>query len=130
MEYNQFLPNCPALHRQYINLQLFGQKKISKGYAIHNNIFLANFSYADKFRPGRWINKPNNHNEQAFKPFGGGARFCPGKTLALDEMKSAVIILLQNFHFELAVPPNEVKEVAAFAMQPENLKMRFKALNH
>ena len=53
----------------------------------------------DQFDPERWIGKSCKPYE--FLAFGGGVRRCIGATMALLEMKVALIIWLKQFQFRL-----------------------------
>ncbi len=54
---------------------------------------------AEEFRPERW--KSLSVNDNRFRPFGGGARICPGQTLALMEASYLVVRMLQTYsHLE------------------------------
>jgi cytochrome P450 len=61
-------------------------------------------------------------------PFGAGPRICPGRYLALLEMKMAVAALLGNFDIENVATPDgqEARERLAFTMAPVGLRMRLK----
>ena len=67
------------------------------------------------------------HNPKAFLPFGTGPRFCPGRNLALIEIKMVLAMLCRNFTVALADPTLKVEERFAFTMSPTNLIVRFKA---
>lgn len=56
----------------------------------------------EKFNPDRWLTHPARPNE--FLAFGGGIRRCIGATMALMEMKIALVTWLRRFEF--ALPPN------------------------
>ena len=60
------------------------------------------------------------------RAFGAGPRFCPGKNLAIQEMKMAISMICKNFDLSLAVKPEEVKEVFTFTMFPEGLLVKLK----
>lgn len=82
------------------------------------------FTESQKFNPDRWINPPKGkclmgHDTRGYMPFGSGARFCPGKNLAMLEMKLVLSMLVKNFTFTLKEPQHEVKEIMAFTMMPE-----------
>ena len=88
-----------------------------------------NFSNAKEFKPERWIKQekgkcPMGHDTKAYIPFGAGARFCPGKNLAMLEMKLVLSMLMRNFKVELITPANEVKEVMAFTMMPSEYQVK------
>ena len=88
-----------------------------------------NFSDAKTFNPKRWVKVeqgkcPMNHDTKAYIPFGAGARFCPGKNLAMLEMKLVLSMLAKNFSIELITPKEEVKEVMAFTMMPSSYQVK------
>ncbi len=83
---------------------------------------------ADAFRPGRW-----NETDAAMRgllkssmPFGAGPRLCPGRSLAMLEMKMVLSMIARNFTLvDVAThdgtPPDER---LAFTMYPVGLKLR------
>ncbi len=89
------------------------------------------FFDAEKFIPERWMANGcpvhGKHTPEVIHVFGGGPRYCPGKNLAIHEMKMALIMICKNFDFEMTVKPEEVKEIFSFTMYPKNLKMKIKA---
>lgn len=88
------------------------------------------FSQPDVFQLERWLEKGvdegRQHNPKAFMPFGGGPRFCPGRNLALLEIKVVLAMLLRNFEVELANDGQPIEERFAFTMSPTNLQVRFR----
>ncbi len=88
------------------------------------------FSHPTEFDLDRWLDRsPGSdrvHNQKAFTPFGGGPRFCPGRNLALLEIKMVLAMLLRNFDVELANDGAEVDELFAFTMSPTGLYVRFR----
>ncbi|HCO61851.1 MAG TPA: cytochrome P450 [Porticoccaceae bacterium] len=87
----------------------------------------ADFPEPGAFRPERWLpeNRANQVNQRAFIPFGSGPRLCPGRSLALLEMKLVLVMILQQFEIEARVDFNEVKEALAFTMSPVGLRAAF-----
>lgn len=88
------------------------------------------FYQPDTFLPERWLasNKcpiSANHAPEVVKTFGAGARFCPGKNLAMHEMLTAISSLCKEFDFSLAVDKDQVSEKFSFTMYPENLFLKF-----
>lgn len=86
------------------------------------------FVDANQFIPERWLQTSScpmhgNHNTDVMRVFGAGPRFCPGKNLALYEMKMALAMICKNYDFKFAVHPKDINEVFAFTMYPENLKV-------
>ena len=94
------------------------------------------FGQAARFDPDRWLAKDPRagddrrgerpHDESAFMPFGAGPRFCPGRNLALLQLRTVLAMLCRNFEVELADPARPVEEKAAFTMMPTNLFVRLK----
>ena len=100
----------------------------------YENLKGENFSQPLAFKPERWIEQekgecPMGHDTKAFIPFGAGARFCPGKNLAMLELKLVLSMLTKNFRIKLASPTDEVKEVMAFTMMPSTFKVRLEKRN-
>ncbi|MGD9603934.1 MAG: cytochrome P450 [Gammaproteobacteria bacterium] len=89
-----------------------------------------NFSRPEEFAPDRWLEKgqgeTRTHNQKAFVPFGGGPRFCPGRNLALLEIKMVLAMLCRNFDVVMANGGQPVKELFAFTMSPTNLFVKFR----
>ncbi len=89
---------------------------------------------AAKFMPGRWME--HNEGNQAISsvkrismPFGAGPRICPGRYLALLEMKIAMTMLLTRFDIVDISTSNRrsPKEQMAFTMVPVGLRMRLQS---
>jgi cytochrome P450 len=61
-------------------------------------------------------------------PFGSGPRICPGRYLALLEMKLAMTMLLGSFDVIAVATPDggEACEVMRFTMNPVALRMRLR----
>ncbi len=90
----------------------------------------AYFSNPEEFVPERWLINGcpahDKHSPDIIKTFGGGARFCPGKTMAINEMIVAISSICKSFDFDLAVPADSVTEEFSFTMHPKNLLIRLK----
>jgi len=76
------------------------------------------FTDSNQFNPDRWIatSRCPMHNTDAFMPFGAGPRFCPGRNLALLEMKMVLSMLFKNFNVELISTHGAIEEILAFTM--------------
>jgi cytochrome P450 len=87
------------------------------------------FAQPQTFSMDRWLARGEAErgapNPRACVPFGGGPRFCPGRNLALLEIKVVLAMFCRNFELALANPAQSVAEAFAFTMGPENLQVRF-----
>lgn len=130
METLRIKPVTPTLFLESLEDQLINGLQLKKGVTIMMQSKVAqtsdvHFTEAETFMPERWLAGADMpiHNIDVFRTFGAGPRFCPGKTLALHEMKMALSMIAKNFDLRLAVPISEVKERFAFTMFPENLML-------
>ena len=69
------------------------------------------------FCPERWL----DGKEPVSNPFGAGPRFCPGRYLALAEIKAVISMLVVNFDVSLAEDAPAVEERYGFTMMPDSL---------
>jgi cytochrome P450 len=87
---------------------------------------------AASFDPGRWLPGAAFHSDPGTRrlalPFGGGARICPGRYLALQEMRLAMVMLLACFDIVTVESADgaPVRETMQFTMNPTPLRMRLK----
>ena len=80
------------------------------------------------FKPERWLDAPSGpHNPSAQIPFGSGPRMCPGRSLALLEMKTLLSMMYKSFDVERAGRAEEVTELFGFTMSPAGLRVRLRA---
>ncbi|CAJ0749696.1 22559_t:CDS:2 [Entrophospora sp. SA101] len=61
-----------------------------------------------KFNPSRFLKNKNHDNnsedsfiKNTFLPFGGGLRICPGRHLAMNQLKLLVALFYKKYEFEL-----------------------------
>ena len=86
----------------------------------------ARFAEPERFDPERWLRADAASAKRVSMPFGAGPRMCPGRYLALLEIKMAVATLLARFDV-LSVEAGgagPVQERLGFTMQPTPLRMR------
>jgi len=99
------------------------------GLTRHIAVSPENFGLPADFDPDRWLPESTDtnalHNTDAFLPFGTGPRFCPGRNLALTEIKMVIAMICRHFDLRLANPAVPVEEKLAFAMMPKNLDVTF-----
>jgi len=69
------------------------------------------------FCPERWL----GGEEPLSDPFGAGPRFCPGRYLALAEIKSVIAMLVDGFDLTLEPDAPPMEEHYGFTMMPDSL---------
>lgn len=84
---------------------------------------------AQVFDPDRWLSGADAaaRHRAGFVPFGSGPRLCPGRSLALLEIRCALAMICRNFDLSESEGVGEVEEVFAFSMTPGNLRVNFSA---
>lgn len=86
----------------------------------------ANFTDAASFRPERWLQPAGEGNSKKVAiPFGAGPRLCPGRFLAIEEMKMALAMLAKNFDIERVDTPDGAppRERLTLTMAPVGLRL-------
>ena len=91
------------------------------------------FPDPEAFRPERWTGsdaqaESSSSPKRISMPFGAGPRMCPGRYLAIAEIKIVTAMLLANFEIDSVTTRDgrEVRERLAFAMSPVGLTMRLR----
>ncbi|MDB5861794.1 MAG: cytochrome [Ramlibacter sp.] len=92
------------------------------------------FPQPDQFDPARWSTgtgtggKSLSAAKRAVMPFGAGPRMCPGRYLAMAEIKMVAAMLLANFELVAVATPGraEPEERLTLTMAPVGLKMRLR----
>ena len=95
----------------------------------HDCVDEQRFPNALGFEPQRWLegaDKPAD--KRAAMPFGAGPRMCPGRYLAMLEIKLALVMLLGRFEIQSVGTQagGEPREHMSFTMNPEALLMRLR----
>ena len=86
-----------------------------------------NFFDPLEFKPERWLEASSDpHNPSGQIPFGSGPRMCPGRSLALLEMKTLLSMMYKSFDVERAGRAEDVTETFGFTMSPAGLKVRLR----
>lgn len=94
----------------------------------HHSVSDSHFPRAAEFDPQRWL--PDAQGAVADKkvgvPFGAGPRTCPGRYLALLEIKIAMAMVLARYDVAAVQTASgaEAQEIMGFVMSPENLALR------
>lgn len=94
----------------------------------HDALNAQHFAEPQAFRPERWLGEAAGHGKRVAMPFGAGPRMCPGRYLALTEMKMLLAMLLSRFEIESVSAPGgaEAAERMSFTMVPVGLGMRLR----
>ena len=100
------------------------------GIIRHDTLDARFFPEPFAFRPERWLasghpGQAANSAKRVSMPFGAGPRMCPGRNLALLEMKMAMAVLLGSFEIERVscAQAGPTPELLAFTMAPVGLSM-------
>ncbi len=128
-------PVAPFLWLEPNEDTVIGDVHVPKGTAInalmaHAAMSADNFVDSKSFRPERWLeaagHSTEGHNAQAFLPFGAGPRFCPGRHLAMLEIKMVAATLCRNFDLSRAPDSLSTEEVFSFTMMPSSVRVRLR----
>ena len=87
------------------------------------------FPNAATFEPARWLERERAAaGKRVSMPFGAGPRLCPGRYLAMLEMKMVAAMLLAGFDIEEVATPDgaEPREHLALTMSPVGLRLRIR----
>jgi cytochrome P450 len=88
------------------------------------------FANAKEFEPSRWSRRSEGTtSRQAFTQFGAGPRVCPGRSLAIREIRMVLSMLCRNFSFELVGDPSNIREIFSFTMKPSSVPLRLSVLH-
>ena len=84
-----------------------------------------NYSRAAEFRPERWLQEGKGadvHNTKAFMPFGAGPRFCPGRQLAMLQIKMVAAMLCREFDVIRPQDAEPVEDIYKFTVGPTHVR--------
>ena len=130
-------PVAPLMALQALRDTAVGDVAVPKetlimGVLRHDSMSESHFQNPHAFEPQRWlVDAPQPRSavaRRAAMPFGSGPRMCPGRYLALLEMKMAMAMLLASFDIEAVDTPDgkEAQERMAVTMNPVGLSMRLR----
>ena len=129
-------PVAPQLPLQALQDTVVGDVAVPAGTVVisllrHDSVDDAFVPEARAFKPERWLGEGGLSPGSAKRismPFGAGPRICPGRYLALQEMKMVLLTLLQHFDIESVgtADGGEPEERLMFAMAPVGLRMRLR----
>ena len=130
-------PIAPVLILQAIRDSVVADIRVPKGTLVFGALRPDamrddHFENAAVFEPQRWLRSQSGHDASSASrvsmPFGAGPRVCPGRHLALLEMKIALATLLGRFELESVTTADgtEPDELMSFTMTPSCLAMRLR----
>jgi cytochrome P450 len=129
-------PVAPIVGAQALRDTIVGNVQVPTGTVILNvmrrdSVSESHLQNATAFEPQRWLLQggPGAQASAAKRvsmPFGAGPRICPGRYLALLEMKLAMATLLGRFDIQSVgtADGKEARERLSFTMMPVGLRMR------
>ncbi len=134
-------PVAPQLPLQALADTVVGNVRVPKGSVVINllrsdSVDERHVPNALAFQPQRWLAAADaslqaTSTKRVSMPFGGGPRICPGRYLALLEMKLAMAMLLSRFDITSVDTPDgqEAAEHLSFTMTPVGLSMKLQPRN-
>jgi cytochrome P450 len=124
-------PVAPFINVEAVQDTVIEDVAVPKGTMImcllrHDSVSDAHFKHAQAFKPERWLDADAPIDKRISTPFGSGPRTCPGRYLALLEIKMAVAMLLSRFTLDSLATRDAtpVQERFGFVMSPQDLHMR------
>ncbi|MBO9650494.1 MAG: cytochrome P450 [Variovorax sp.] len=137
LETMRLKPVGPLLFAQAARDTVVGDVEVPAGSVIcalmrRDSVSDNHVPNAATFAPSRWLaDEPDAMSSAAKRtsmPFGAGPRICPGRYLALLEMKMAMAVLLSRFDIVSVDTPDHqpARELLAFTMTPVGLRMRLR----
>ena len=131
-------PVAPFIGLQLLRDTVVADIEVPKGTVVwsvmrHDSVNPKHFPEPQAFKPERWLadGGPAQAAASAKRvsmPFGAGPRVCPGRYMALLEIKLAMAMLLREFDIVALDTPDgaEARERLEFTMRPEGLTMKLK----
>jgi cytochrome P450 len=131
-------PVAPQLPLQALREMTIGDVRVPAGLIVlslmrRDSVNDAHVPRAAAFEPERWLveggpSKIAGSAKRTSMPFGAGPRICPGRYLALLEMKLAMATLLGRFEIGRVDTPDGLaaRERLSFTMAPVGLRMRLR----
>jgi cytochrome P450 len=124
-------PTAAFLLFEALHDTMVGDVQVAKGTLVwcvmrSSSVDEAWVANAAEFNPQRWLD--DQVDKKVSMPFGAGPRTCPGRYLALLEIKVAMAMLLARFEIlsVSTVHGGEPAEKLGFVMEPETLEMRLR----
>jgi cytochrome P450 len=134
-------PVAPLIGLQALRDTVVGDVQLPAGGVLFNvmrrdSVSDRHLQHAATFEPERWladgtpgaVRQAASAVKRVSMPFGAGPRICPGRYLALLEMKMAMVALLGQFDIESVDAPDgqPAAEKLSFTMMPVGLTLRLR----
>lgn len=128
-------PVAPFLPLEALRDTTVGDVRVRKGALVwcvmrRDTLDERHFERPQAFEPERWLRQGDAAvDKQVSMPFGAGVRMCPGRYLALLEIKLAIAMTLASFDIAAVdtADGSEPGELMTFSMSPVGLRMRLAA---
>jgi cytochrome P450 len=130
-------PVAPLIALQALKDTVLGDVAVPVGTRVmgltrHDSIDDRYVAEGARFKPERWLGEAGLSPAAARRismPFGAGPRMCPGRYLALQEMKMVMLTLLTRFDIASVdtADGGEPAERLMFAMAPVGLRMTLRS---
>lgn len=124
-------PVAPYIPLEALRDTVVGDVAVPAGTLIcclmrHDSVADTHFPDAAAFKPQRWLEA--DIDKGVALPFGAGPRTCPGRYLALLEIKIAMAMLLARFEIAAVDTPDggQAQELMGFVMSPIGLRLRLR----
>ncbi|MRW89493.1 cytochrome P450 [Duganella sp. FT80W] len=125
-------PVAPFIPLEALRDSVVGDVQVPKGGLVwcvmrNDSVSDTHVPNAAAFDPERWLVRGDGAiDKHVSMPFGAGVRTCPGRYLALLEIKIAAAMLLSSFSIQSidTLDGAEPEELMAFTMSPIGLRMR------
>jgi cytochrome P450 len=124
-------PVAPFVNVEAVHDTVVEDVAVPKGTIVmcllrNDSISESHFEDAKTFNPQRWMDPSTALDKRISIPFGSGPRTCPGRYLALLEIKLVLAMLLSRFTLDKisAHDGKPVEERFGFVMSPHELRMK------
>jgi cytochrome P450 len=124
-------PVAPFINFEAVQDTVLEDVTVPKGTMImcllrNDSVRETHFDNAKLFYPERWLDPSNVVDKRISTPFGSWPRTCPGRYLAMLEIKLVVAMLLSKFTLSsiAARDGTSVEERFGFVMSPHDLGMK------
>lgn len=78
-----------------------------------------------KFNPEGFINNDGSIEKNRFIPFGGGNKMCPARLLAMNAIKTIIVLFFRKYNVELVDPEAPLKRTCVLLINEcKELKVR------